>query len=820
MNPDVLVIGAGLGGLSCAVELARQGMKVRLIEAAALPGGCLRTFRKRGFHFHLSPQYIGALQPGGATDAVLASLGVRDRIKLQRPPLFLTAEFPGLELQLPNQREGLLEVLTSTFPRERDGIRSLFAAVEDLAAVVAHSSLFPGDDPERWRGKLDAWRGRTFQALLAEHVVDPRLQAVLGQTWMNMGLPPSQVAAPFAAAVFASGWIEGVNTIVGGGTALVRAMMERLLELGGECWLSCPVDRVIVGRAGVQGVLLRDGRSVDCPLVVSAVDPYQLFFELIPGPEVSRLFRFRLERMEPSVSMYALHLGLDCPPSQLGIAGSTTFVNTQVDHDEAFRRAVEGELQHSSWRMTSYQGSHEECAPPTGGIVAMTEVTPAGSWLEIDDPTAAELEAGVLETLLAKAEARYPGLAEHTVQRDLATPRSLHQRFGAHQGAAYGLAQTVEQSGARRLGVRAPVAGLFLAGAWARAGGGVEATLLGGIQAASAAVVFAGRKPRAGAPKLRRQAEPTPDPPREPEGLRWPEESPALREHFSHRYPVLVYGCDLNARGYADAEAYLRFVDRARTELIEALCQARGEPSWHETHMVNVYRVQARFQTTARVGTALEVRTGLCGISSHRGAFHQRIVRQHDEALLFDGRVEVTFLDHQGQMVPVPPAMPGADQPVPSLNVGFRLLPFTERDHFPFHSPTRVHFEDTDLQRITFHVSYMRFAERALFDLVRTVWPNLGVQDWMERFRVSVCGLDLRFLRPTRLGDRLSIQTGVLGLDGKLLHFGQRFVLADNDELVADLVTTVEFRDERERVIDIPRQAADIARANLLRSGR
>ena len=79
MNPDVLVIGAGLGGLSCAVELARQGLKVRLLEAAELPGGCLRTFRKRGHHFHMSPQYLGSLQPGGAADAILVALGVRDQ---------------------------------------------------------------------------------------------------------------------------------------------------------------------------------------------------------------------------------------------------------------------------------------------------------------------------------------------------------------------------------------------------------------------------------------------------------------------------------------------------------------------------------------------------------------------------------------------------------------------------------------------------------------------------------------------------------------------------------------------------------------------
>lgn len=824
MNPDVLVIGAGLGGLSCAVELARQGMRVRVLEAAALPGGCLRTFRKRGHHFHLSPQYIGALQPGGGTDGVLASLGVLDRLELRRPPLFLTAEFPELHIQLPNDRQGILDVIHQAFPRERQGVQALFGTVQQLAEAVLESSLLPARDPASWRELLDTWRGRTFGKLLSEHVVDPRLRALLGQTWMNLGLPPSQAAAPFAASVFASGWLEGVHTLVGGGTALVRALNDRLLELGSECQLNAAVSRIIVDKGGVRGVVLADGTPLDCPLVVAAIDPFQVFSELIPGPAVSRLFRFRLERMEPSISMYTLNLGLDCPPSQLGVAGSTTFINPQLDHDEAYRRAVEGELNHSSWRITSYEGSHDECHAQGEGIVAISEVTPAGSWLEIDGPANRELEAQVLETLLAKAELRYPGLTAHSTQRELGTPRTLRARFRTHQGAAYGLAQTPSQSGRDRLGTRAPVAGLFLAGAWTRAGGGVEATMVGGIQAASALLVYAGRTPKAPPAQLRSEASPEP-PPSEPDsvppvGLPWPDDRDAPSDAYPYLHQSLVYGCDLNARGYADAEAYLRFLDRGRTEAIEALCAGRGEPSWHDSHVVNVYKIQARFATIARLGAQLEVRTGLGAISSHRGAFRQRIVDTQQGRLLLDGHVEITFLDRDGTMVAVPPGMPSDERwHAQPLVTGSRLLPLSGHERYPFRSRVRVHFEDTDLQGITFHVSYVRFAERALFDLVRTVWPNLGLSDWMQRFRVSVCGLDLRFLRPTRMGDRLDVWTGVLDVSPSRLAFGQRFTIADTEELTADLITLVEFRDERERVIELPRQAADIARANLMKLG-
>jgi phytoene dehydrogenase-like protein/acyl-CoA thioesterase FadM len=822
MKPDALVIGAGIGGLGCAVELARQGLAVQLFEAGPLPGGALRTFRQRGHHFHLSPQYLGALEPGGAMDGILSSFGLRHRLGLQRPELFLTAEFPDLHLQLPNSRAALLDAICAEFPRERTGLGEAFSLIDRLATTLVRSSLLPDRPNQADRSLLESWRGRSFEQLLSEHVVDPRLRAVLGQTWMNMGLPPSQAAAPAAASVFAGGWLGGVNTIIGGGTALVRALEDRLHELGGSCQLNATVARILIRNGAVHGVVLEDGTQVDCPLVVAAIDPGRVFHELIPGPEVSRLYRFRLERMEPSASMYTLHLGLDCPPSQLGIPGSTTFVNPQWDHDESYRRAMEGELEGSAWRLTSYEGSHDECSPAGGGAVVITEVTPSEPWIDLDPAERAPLEEHVLACLIEKAERRWPGLASHAVQRNLSTPSDLAALVRSRWGSAYGAAPVVHQPGRNPLGNRAPVAGLFLAGAWTSTSGGCEATMLGGVQAAVAAMAFAERPRTAPPAALRNATAPSQETAERGSsaGMDHPEEPPEASAQLQHRFGVLVYGCDLNSRGYADAEAYLRFLDRARTEWIEEACALRGVPSWHESHVVNVYRIQARFSTVARVGSQLEVLTGLSRAGSHRAAFHQRIVGPGEDRLLLDARVEVLFLDRQGRMMPVPEGIEGrVPFPSPPLEGGPRALPFSDTDRFPFRSSVRVYFEHTDLQGITFHVSYLRFAERALFDLVRTIWPNLGPREWMERYRVSVCGLDLRFLRATGLGDRLEVWTGVIDVGPRHLSFGQRFLVAGSEELCADLITVVEFRDEHERPVEIPRQAAAIARANLLGAG-
>jgi acyl-CoA thioesterase FadM len=93
------------------------------------------------------------------------------------------------------------------------------------------------------------------------------------------------------------------------------------------------------------------------------------------------------------------------------------------------------------------------------------------------------------------------------------------------------------------------------------------------------------------------------------------------------------------------------------------------------------------------------------------------------------------------------------------------------------------------------------------------VWPDLGEATWMRRYKSSVSRLDIRYLKATALGDWLSVRTGILKVTPKRITFGQRIVLEGTDEVVADAITDVEFRDEREQLVQVPLQLAEMADA-------
>jgi prolycopene isomerase len=356
--------------------------------------------------------YLGGLAPGSLTHGILGSIGVLDKLRVLKRETVFTADFPEFTIQLPNHAAGIMDELARLFPGEREGLEKLFAFLKVLKADVIGPTVDPDYDIPIERRLTNEYAEHTFEDLLRKYLTEPALMAVLGQLWMYIGLPPSRSNAAFNACVFCSSFVEGSYNVRGGGTALVRAMVERLRELGGECVTRALVTRIHTADGAARGIELASGETIEARTVVSNANPYQTFFELLPKDAVSRVYRFRLEQMEPSLSAYSTYLGLDCPPTDLGIPPDNYFMNHAADCDDAYRRTVAEEIDRTDWSSTRYDDLQQAMFPEGGGVLSIAELAPAGEWLELDEPSYAVRKAEAQERLLAKYERRFPGLKD------------------------------------------------------------------------------------------------------------------------------------------------------------------------------------------------------------------------------------------------------------------------------------------------------------------------------------------------------------------------------------------------------------------------
>jgi all-trans-retinol 13,14-reductase len=135
-DADVVVVGAGLGGLTAAAHLAAAGRHVVVVDRQTAPGGNTITFTHHGFEFDVGVHYVGDCGPGGSIPAVLAPLGIDLTFRPLDADGFDTYHLPGEVFRVPAGVEAFRERLVQRFPDEREGIDAYLATVVAIDRAV------------------------------------------------------------------------------------------------------------------------------------------------------------------------------------------------------------------------------------------------------------------------------------------------------------------------------------------------------------------------------------------------------------------------------------------------------------------------------------------------------------------------------------------------------------------------------------------------------------------------------------------------------------------------------------------------------------
>ena len=198
-DADVIIIGAGMAGLTCGCLLAQKGLKVLMIEKNRKVGGCCTSFEKDGFSFDLSVQSLGECQEGGRIWRILKQLNLLDQIH------FISLEpareylFPDRKVSQSSKLETHIENLSSLFPGERKGIEKVYAVLkkifEEFSSVPSSLNWFePSSFLSRYPS-LSQYKDKTYGELLNEFIFHPFLKTLLSIRSSYALLPPEEISA-------------------------------------------------------------------------------------------------------------------------------------------------------------------------------------------------------------------------------------------------------------------------------------------------------------------------------------------------------------------------------------------------------------------------------------------------------------------------------------------------------------------------------------------------------------------------------------------------------------------------------------------------
>lgn len=486
---DVIVIGAGIGGLSTAALLAKAGKSVLLVERHDRPGGYAHGFRRKQYHFdsgvHLvSGCGVEGYKNGSTIHRICSVTGIDPETVFIPVPSYARAVFPELEITLKTGEEAFVAGMTEHFPQEKDNLLALIRLCKTLAEeamladeIIEHSraTRLP---PSQLFANLFRYRRATLAEALDEFLIDGRLKSTCASLWPYLGLPPEKLSFLYWSSMMAGYTYEGGYYCRGSFQTYANQLVNAIEACGGEVLLNASVRRICVEQGKAAGIVLENGQFIRADTVVSNIDT-RLTAELLVGREhLPPAYYDDLQKLTPSTSIFACYIATD-----LAIDPDThsheSFFYESFDHQTAYDLTLQGKPNWFSATLPSL--SDQSLAPEGRHIMLLTTLCPfdiGQSWRQA--------KKGFEQYLLEKAERHFPGLNDHLLLLESGSPRTLERYTLNRQGAAYGFAPTPEQIGPGRPDVQGALPGLYHTGHWTRPGGGVAGVSISAQLAAQA----------------------------------------------------------------------------------------------------------------------------------------------------------------------------------------------------------------------------------------------------------------------------------------------------------------------------------------------
>ena len=469
---DVVVIGAGNGGLTAATTLSRKGLKVLLLERHNIPGGCATSFCRGRFEFEVALHQlsgVGTVDNPGPLRMLFSQLGILDDLELVEAKDLFHVIGPGdFRLALKPDRAQVIAAFQEKFPKEKEGIERFFNLSYEYAYQMLSAFYFKDPDPSREKYPvLYHYAFKPAKEVLDELFSDPLLKCVVSLYWGFLGLPPSRVSFAYLAMLFFS-YIEFKPFhIRGGSQALSNALINRFLSQGGAVRFNCGVNKISLDKGGIAGVVTEHGERIKSRYVVSNVSPVATYTRLMdPGSVPENVFH-EMRGRSLSVSGLALFIGFDREPGDLGINGSMTFM---IDHTDITDKTLldfhKLDLGNQFMALSCYDVADPGFSPPGACQANVITYKYGEPWLRIPPTQYYKVKFRVAESMLRRVEAAFPGVRGHIEEIEAATPLTHMRYLGHPNGAILGFEQYTKDSMFFQPGRSSPIPGLSFASGW------------------------------------------------------------------------------------------------------------------------------------------------------------------------------------------------------------------------------------------------------------------------------------------------------------------------------------------------------------------
>ncbi len=452
---EVVVLGSGMGGLSAAAKLAREGVGVMLLEQHGMPGGFATSFRRGRFEFEASLHILTDYGPAGNKGFVRKLF--EDELDLNIPMVrvdqgyHLILSDEGINVDVPFDMDGFIDVVAGEVPGSFKPLREYMDLCLEIGRAIDYIAEADGKpDPMvlvRNHKTLLATAGYTAKEVTDRFHLPPKAVSILGVFWPYIGIPFERMSFTI--------WATAINSVLTRGCyyppinsfQISTVLDKKIRELGGKTRYNTRVEKILVDRGRVIGVETSGGRRIGADWVISNASPTTVYGRLIsPADAVPRGAKKLTAARKHGISLFVVYMGLDRPAHDLGLHHHEYYLGPDMDTRKAYDIG-DTLVPHIATSALCPNHVVPGVSPPGTCELILNQSYGADVWGQVSPDDYFETKRRFARSAVGHVERTVgTNLFDHIEEIEVAAPQTFCRYTGSHKGVVYGYEHDVWDS--------------------------------------------------------------------------------------------------------------------------------------------------------------------------------------------------------------------------------------------------------------------------------------------------------------------------------------------------------------------------------------
>ena len=445
---DVIVIGAGNGGLTAAAVAAKSGVKTLLVEQHNLPGGFATSFTRGRFEFEPSLHELCDLGQGdnlGGLGEFFARLGldVEWCAIPEAYKMILTNKGEELDIEMPFGIEDYIAKMEYYVPGSGEKTREFISLCQEVLDAIKYIAECKGNTDKKVMKTQYANFLKTASYSIDQvqdaMKIPPKVKQILNAYWCYLGIPTNRCNFTVFSAMFLKYLLHGAFIPKNRSHEISTAFDKIIRDNHGDIMYNTRIDKILVEDGRVKGVVTDKGETIKTEHIISNASAHNVYSSMIePMRELPDMAMKSSNARRVGPAGYVVYLGLNKSAEELGFSNYSYFIYPSMDTAKLYESmsVIGKDIIQATVCLNK---ANPDCSPKGTCIMSFTTLFNMGAWDNVAPENYHKLKNEIAYRMIEDFEKATGIMIKDSIEEfEVATPMTFANYPGAYNGSIYG----------------------------------------------------------------------------------------------------------------------------------------------------------------------------------------------------------------------------------------------------------------------------------------------------------------------------------------------------------------------------------------------